>query len=73
MKLRYYMRGLGIGIIVTAIVLSISLRDKGKPMTDEQVVERAKELGMEEKYDSTVLSETVSANDASKEAPGQQA
>lgn len=65
MKLRYYMRGLGIGIIVTAILLSISLHGKNKPMTDEQVIARAKELGMEEKYDNSVLAEVVSANDAS--------
>ena len=65
MKLRYYMRGLGRGIIVTAILLSISLHAKNKPMTDEQVIARAKELGMEEKYDNSVLAEVVSANDAS--------
>lgn len=65
MKLRYYMRGLGIGIIVTAILLSISLHAKNKPMTDEQVIARAKELGMEEKYDNAVLAEVVSGNDAS--------
>ena len=46
MKLKYYLRGLGIGILVTALILSIS-GDKNT-MTDDQVIQRAKELGMVE-------------------------
>ena len=45
MKLRYYLRGLGIGILVTA-ALFLSMKDSAKPMTDAQVIARAKELGM---------------------------
>lgn len=62
MKLRYYMRGLGIGIIVTAILMSVSLHSKTKPMSDSEVIERAKELGLEEKYDAGVLADGVSEN-----------
>lgn len=43
MKLTYFLRGLGAGIIVTALVLSIAYRN-GKPA--QNVVEQAKELGM---------------------------
>ncbi len=51
MKLKYYLRGLGIGILVTAVIMGIA---SGKrQMTDEEVRARAKELGMVE---STVLS-----------------
>lgn len=47
MKLKFYLRGLGIGIIVTALCLFFSMdKDKGKSMTDEQVIARATELGM---------------------------
>ena len=54
MELKYYLRGLGIGIAVTAIIMGIALSGD-KPMTDEQIIARAKELGMVE---NTVLSDT---------------
>ena len=53
MKLKYYLRGLGIGILVTTVILSLAGVGR-KNMTDEEVVKRAKELGMVE---STLLSE----------------
>ena len=45
MKLKYYLRGLGIGIVVTAVIMMVALGNK-QPMTDEEVIARAKELGM---------------------------
>lgn len=54
MKLKYYMRGLGIGIAVTAVILSVSAKGKTQTMTDAQIIAKAKELGMTEQ---TVLSE----------------
>ena len=46
MKLKYYLRGLGIGIIVTTIIL-VSCFSMQKPkMTDEQIIEKAAQLGM---------------------------
>lgn len=52
MKQRYYFRGLGIGILVATMIVSLSAHNK-KAMTDEEVKARAKQLGMVE---STVLS-----------------
>ena len=52
MNRKYYLRGLGIGILVTAFILGIT-SDKSKAMTDEEVMARARELGMVE---NTVLS-----------------
>ena len=46
MKLRFYMRGLGIGIIITALILGIHFRGQSNGMTDEQVIERAKSAGI---------------------------
>lgn len=46
MKLKYYLRGLGIGIAVTAIIMSIT--NKPEEMTDAQIKMRALELGMVE-------------------------
>ena len=43
MKRKYFLRGLGIVIIVTALLLCISYR---KQMTDMAIIEKAKSLGM---------------------------
>ncbi len=47
MNLKYYLKGLGLGLIVTALVLGIHhARTKDAVMTDAQIRERAAELGM---------------------------
>ena len=46
MKLRYYLRGLGIGIVVTAIIMSFTRQPE--KLTDAQIKIRALELGMVE-------------------------
>lgn len=47
MKLKYYLRGLGIGVIVTTIILMIALAlHRNDGLTDEEIISRAKELGM---------------------------
>lgn len=51
MELKYYFRGIGLGIIVTAVIMGFALSNK-RTMTDDQVRERAKELGM---IESTIL------------------
>lgn len=55
MEKKYYFRGLGLGIIVTAVIMGIALSGGGKQekMTDDEVIARAKELGMIE--DSALL------------------
>ena len=49
MKLKYYLRGLGIGMAVTALILGISFSGRqgqeAQTLTDEQIRERASELG----------------------------
>ena len=44
-NLRYYLRGLGIGICVSVLIVGVTQRNQ-KTMTDEQVRERAGELGL---------------------------
>lgn len=66
MKLRYYLRGLGIGMLVAALVLILSGNTGGK-MSDEAVRNRAAQLGMVEK-DKTVLEDI--GNEASGEQSG---
>lgn len=56
MKLKYYLRGLGVGIICTAIIMGIALSGKEKEkLTDAEIIERARLLGMvmEEKQEET--------------------
>lgn len=48
MNLRYYLRGLGIGIIVTAVIMGIISRGKQEPLDNEEIKARAQELGMVE-------------------------
>lgn len=50
MKVKYFIRGLGVGIIVTALILAISYKSK---YSDEDIILKAKKLGM-------VFSEDVS-------------
>ena len=71
MKLRYYMRGLGIGIFVTAILMALTIHGKTERLTDEQIIERAEALGMEMKYSSDVLADTVSENTAEDTKPAE--
>lgn len=54
MKIRYYLRGLGIGILFTSIFFLVSNGSSNQTMSDEQIKARAKELGMTE---STVLAD----------------
>ncbi len=59
MKLKYYLRGLGIGIVVAVIITSISM-GKRQPMTDEEIKARAAELGM---IENSVLSDIANKDD----------
>ena len=63
MKIRYYLRGLGLGILVTAIFFMVS-GNNSQPMSDEMIKARAKELGMSE---SVVLSELSTEEETAEE------
>ncbi len=47
MKLQYYLRGLGIGIVVTALIMGLTGREP-LPLTDAEIKAKAAELGMVE-------------------------
>lgn len=65
MKLKYYLRGLGIGIITTAFISSIANGVGDKSITTEQIIQRAKELGMvtQEEYNAVNSDLTDAKND----------
>ncbi len=60
MELKYYLRGLGLGIVVTALIMGFALSGK-EPMSDDEIRARAKQLGM---IEDTVLA----GNGADEEA-----
>lgn len=62
MKLRYYLRGLGIGIIVTAIIMSFTRQPQ--ELTDTQIKAKARELGMvEENVLADLKKDDITAQD----------
>ena len=65
MNLKYYLRGLGLGIVMTAILLGITAGGKKETLTDEEIVARAKSLGM---ADEAELSASVEKAKADTEA-----
>lgn len=48
MNLKYYLRGLGIGIIVSVIIMFVISLQSDNSMTDDEIRQRARELGMVE-------------------------
>lgn len=73
MKLKYYLRGLGIGIIVTTIILASCFSMKKPKMTDAQIMERASQLGMiMPEQDGGVTAETEAASPEETEQENEQ-
>ena len=48
MNLKYYLRGLGVGIAVTSLILGIGLGSRKETLSNEEIKERARALGMVE-------------------------
>ena len=67
MKLKYYLRGLGIGIVVTAIIMGVALGGTTKEtLSDEEIKQRAVEMGMiEGKYLSDIQNLTSTSEEHS--------
>ncbi len=71
MEKKYYFRGLGLGIIVTAVIMGIALSGgrQGR-MTDEEIIARAKKLGMIE--DSSLLASSDNEENEAEETGEQE-
>lgn len=65
MKLRYYLRGLGIGLLVASLILTIA--GNRNTMSDADIKARAAQLGMVEK-ETAVLSETTAEDVSNTES-----
>ena len=62
MKLKYYLRGMGIGIILTAIVMGFALGGRKAAISDAQIIERARALGMVEAGNGVLLETAEGVN-----------
>lgn len=49
MKLKYYLRGLGAGILFSVLIFAFVVGGKTETLSDEEIIRRAKELGLVEK------------------------
>lgn len=73
MKLAYFLRGLGVGMVFVTVVMAVSMKENKtivqKEMTKEQIIQKAKEYGMTEGigmkvdqiFDATQTSEPTQA------------
>ena len=48
MKAKYYLRGLGIGVIVAVVIMGVTQDGRKETLSDREIMERAAELGMVE-------------------------
>lgn len=77
MNLKYYLRGLGIGIVVTAVIMGAASGGKKDKMSDAEIKARAAELGMVEAQTEGVLADLEQMpqeeTDSSEETPAEDA
>ncbi|MCR5740780.1 MAG: MSCRAMM family adhesin SdrC [Lachnospiraceae bacterium] len=69
-KQRYYMRGIGVGILICALILIISRINTPAEISDEEIVSRARALGMVDPGDlSLSAAEDLGNGEAAALAP----
>ncbi len=68
MKLKYYLRGLGIGIVVSTLILMITYNVKGK-LTNSEIIKKAEALGMvmETTTPDALFTDSTTADDSNQE------
>lgn len=71
MKLKYYLRGLGVGIVITAIILTITSSPKTEKLSDEEIIRRAEQLGMVMEEDTGLLNGSEEEGSNEPENSGQ--
>ncbi len=68
MNLKSYLRGLGIGVVVTALIMGITTGRKKETLSNEEIKERARALGMIE--ESQVLADMLGEEDGEGDVNG---
>ncbi|MCM1468526.1 MAG: hypothetical protein NC086_10290 [Alistipes sp.] len=74
MKLKSYLRGLGLGMIVTTIILVVTFKAADHNMTDAEIISKAREMGMVETslYANGSTTEEVTPDDVATKSPAQE-
>lgn len=67
MNFKYFLRGLGAGIIFTAIIMLAAYMTNGKyKMSDEDIIRKAEALGMVTTEENPIVKDTSSENDTAE-------
>lgn len=64
MKLKFYLRGLGAGILFSVLVFVFVVGPKSSAISDEEIIAKAKELGLVEKTEKNIDMEKLRENTA---------
>lgn len=73
MKLKYFMRGLGVGVLFSAVILALSFYNKPKEnLTKEEILERARKFGLmtEQEWEEVKLNKTLTNMSDQTATPG---
>ena len=62
MKLKYYLRGLGAGILFSVLIFVFVVGPKETVISDDEIIQRAKQLGMTEKKEVNINMEKLREN-----------
>ncbi|MDE7299209.1 MAG: hypothetical protein K2N94_10335 [Lachnospiraceae bacterium] len=54
MKLKYYLRGVGVGLILAVVLYSVIIIPRKYELSEEEIIKRAQELGMERRDEGDV-------------------
>lgn len=71
MRFKYYLRGAGIGVILTTLIFTIAFAVYKPTLSDEEIMKKAEELGMEmptDDSDGTDKKDTKTAKDQKDDA-----
>ena len=73
MRAKFFLKGMGIGVTVTAIIFTVAFALQPPTLSDEEIIARAKTLGMVESEETTLnqmglKDEEVSESDEASEA-----
>ena len=70
MRAKYFLKGMGIGITVTALIITVAFALNPPTLSDEEVIARAKALGMVES-ESTTLEQSQIKDEKKEEETGE--
>lgn len=68
MRLKSYLKGLGLGIFITVLILSLGSKKNGNDLSDDEIRERAAKLGMVSENSMLLADAQALADNAQKKA-----